>query len=72
MSWLKEAAEKAQRVVPTVVGRRTDSVRLLEDGVGEVGARESSDAPAGREEESDWAKASMATVVELGSKGHMA
>lgn len=71
---MKLAAEAEQRAVPTVAGRRTERVRSLagdEEMEGEVGARDSSEVPAGREEESDWAKASIAAWVDVGSTGHM-
>lgn len=72
---MKDAAEAEQSAVPTVAGRRTDSVsELIGDDVeaGAVGASESIGVPGGKAADKDAARASMAACVVEGSTGHMA
>jgi len=71
---LKEAAEKAQRVVPTVVGRRTERVRLF---AGDEPREDKREVDSGRMELDEgedrvWANASTAAEVIEGSTGHIA
>lgn len=78
MSWLNEAAEKAHNVVPTVVGSRTERVRLLageeprEDKREVDSGKRESEGEEEEEEESVWANASTAAEVIEGSTGHIA